>query len=371
MNKVLGIIFSNMHEHLVGELATHRCMGSIPVGGRYRLIDFALSNFTNSGVESVGVITKSNYQSLMDHLGNGREWDLSRKNGGLVILPPFGRAETGMYRGRIDALAGVMNFIKASGAEYVITADCDMLANYDLRAFYKAHRESGADVTVMYGRLNMQQGSKRDQCVLDIGKDGFATEMLINPNVAGIQNIYLNVMVMRTEYLTSMVDEYISRGQYSYDKEALQQKILEGKVFTWELDSYVGRFDSMLTFFKANLALLDSSVRQSLFPPERPVYTKVRDEAPVRYGLDAKVSGSLIADGCLIEGEVENSVLFRGVTVGKGAKIKNSVLMQGTTVGANSSLEYVITDKNVVVKEGRMLMGFETYPVYIAKGSLV
>lgn len=372
MKDVLGIIFSNMHDHMVSELTTYRCMGSIPVGGRYRLIDFVLSGFANAGVEDVGVITKSNYQSLMDHLGSGREWDLSRKRGGLVILPPFGRQDsTGMYHNRIDALIGIMGYIKNNNSEYILIADCDYVANFDYTAFMNAHEKSGADITLMYKKMSLEGESGKDTSTFTLDREGNVIDMLIHPQISGEQNVFLNSLIMPREMLERLVQECHSRNRTSFNRDILQAGIGKYKIHAFEHDGYAGRFDSMKGYYNTNLALLDPENRHSLFPRQRPVYTKVRDEAPVRYGLDSKINNSLVADGCVIEGEVENSVLFRGVKVGKGAKVKNCVIMQGTHIGAGSSLECVITDKNVMVQDDRTIMGFSTYPVYIGKGSVV
>lgn len=371
MKKALGIVFSNMHEHTVSELTANRCMGSIPVGGRYRLIDFVLSNMTHSGIENVGVVTKSNYQSLMDHLGNGSEWDLSRKNGGLVILPPFGRADMGMYHGRIQALAGIASYIRSSNAPYIIAADCDIIANMDFAQFLEAHEESGADISAVYKRMPMLEGGGKEQSILRVDTDGFVSDMLVNPQIEGEQNVFLNLIAAGREYLIDTVEECYSRGKHSFEKDILQALISRQKVFAYEFTGPALRFNSLRSYYLANIAMLEPEIRDGIFPHNRPIYTKVRDEAPVVYGLQNRVVNSLLADGCRIEGEVENSVLFRGVTVAKGAKIKNCILMQGTQVGEDSSLDYVITDKDVTIRESRMIMGFETYPVFIAKGSTV
>lgn len=370
MKQVLGIVFSNMHDNMLAELTQHRCMGSVPVGGRYRLIDFVLSSFANSGVEDVGVITKSNYQSLMDHLGNGREWDLSRKRGGLSILPPYGRAETGIYRGRVEALAGVMGYIRRNPAKYVLAADCDLMANIDYGEFIRNHVATGADISVMYKKMVLG-GDNRDLSVFLTDTGNRVRDMLINPDISGEQNVYINVMMISSELLERVVGDCYSRNQFSFDKDVLQAGIGKFRIEAFEFTGYASRFDSMKTYYHANLTLLDQAVREALFPRERPIYTKVRDEAPVRFGLNAKVDNSLFADGCVIEGEVENSLLFRGVKIAKGAKVHNSVLMQDTEIGANSNLDYVITDKDVTIKDSRMIMGFSTYPVYISKGTSV
>ncbi len=372
MNNVLGIVFSNMHDYLVSEITAVRCMGSVPVGGRYRMIDFALSGLVNAGVENVGVVTKSNYQSLMDHLGGGREWDLSRRRGGLVILPPFGRAETGgMYRGRIEAFSGIMGYIRSSPGSYVLTSDCDIMANIDYDSFIKSHYESGADISVMYKKMQLTGEKDRDLNTFLLDSADIVRDMLINPEIKGEQNVYLNIMMISKELLERVVSNCFSRNLFSFEKDVLQAGIDMYKIHAYEFTGHVGRIDSMRSYYTANMSLLGAQVRHALFPHDRLIYTKVRDEAPVKYGLDSNVSNSLIADGCIIEGDVENSLLFRGVKIAKGAKIRNSILMQSTEVGAGSGLDCVITDKNVVIKDNRQLMGFDTYPVYIAKGASV
>lgn len=371
MSNALGIIFSNMHDSIIGELTAHRCMGSIPVGGRYRLIDFALSSFVNSGIEDVGVITKNNFQSLMDHLGTGREWDLSRKRGGLVILPPYGRAETGVYRGRVEALQGIMQYIVKSNKPYVLATDCDYVANIEYREFIRSHEESGADITVMYTKMDASQLNQMDMSVFALGDRGQVVDMLINPRITGMQNVYMNTFIVSTRLLERIVDDCFSRNQFSFDKDVLQSGLRRMRIMGYEFDGYYTRYTSMQSYFENNMVLLEEEVREALFPQERPIYTKVRDEAPVRYGLDAQIRNSFVADGCTVEGLVENSILFRGVYVGKGAQIKNSIVMQDSSVGTGAGLDYVITDKNVAVRENRTLMGFRTYPVYIAKGSVV
>ncbi|MDL2234213.1 glucose-1-phosphate adenylyltransferase subunit GlgD [Ruminococcaceae bacterium OttesenSCG-928-L11] len=372
MKNVLGVIFSNMHDHMVSELTNRRCMGSIPVGGRYRLIDFALSSMANAGIEDVGVITKSNYQSLMDHLGNGREWDLSRKRGGLVILPPFGRMDsTGMYHNRVEALAGVMDFIRASQAEHMLITDCDYIANVDYTELMESHFQSGADISLLFKKVRLEGEGSKDVCTFALDKDNNVIDMLIHNQISGEQNVYLNTMFVSRNLLERLIVDCYSRNLTSFDKDVLQAGIGKYKVHACEFTGYAGRIDSMKSFFNANMAMMDGDVRKSLFPQDRPVYTKIRDEAPVRYGLDSNVRSCLLGDGCVIEGEIENSILFRGVKVEKGAKVRNCIIMQGTTIGAGSNLEYVVTDKDVTVAENRMVMGFETYPVYVSKGSVV
>ena len=369
---VTAVIFSNMHENRIAELTAHRCMGSIPVGGRYRVIDFVLSSLANAGIQSVGVVTKNNYQSLMDHLGNGREWDLSRKRGGLIILPPFGNVQSGgMYRGRVEAFYNISSYLDRIPAKYVIAADCDIMANIDYADFVSKHVESGADMTLMYKVMPVSGESDGEHVTLTLDHNDNIRDMMIGPSIKGEQNVYMNNIIIGKELLKRLVFDAFSHNRFIFESDILQAGIGKYKIRGYEFKSYVGRFDSMKTYYHENLALLDPLVREQLFPADRPVYTKVKDDAPVKYGLDARVSNSLIADGCIVHGEVEGSILFRGVKVERGAKIKNSIIMQGTCVAAGSSLEYIICDKAVTIREKRVLSGFDSYPVYVSKGAVV
>ena len=369
--KTLGIVFSNMHDHMLSEITEQRTMGSVPFGGRYRLIDFVLSNMANSGISDVGVITKSNYQSLMDHLGTGREWDLTRKRGGLSILPPFGHASAGIYRGRLEALSGVLTYIKHSDAKYVILADCDVVANIDFSEIMKAHIEKAADITVVYKRDTVADEQVMDTTVLRLDENNLVNEVLIHPPVQGEDNIYLNFAIVAKDALEKLITEGTSRSIYSFAKGVLQDKCNKMRIYAWQFDGYCTKINSIRSYYKANMQLLDPQVRAQRFPRERPSYTTLRDEGPAKYGLTAEAGGSMIADGAIIDGTVENSIIFRGVHIGKGAVVKNCILMQDTMVSENVSLDHVITDKNVVIRAGRTMVGPESYPVIIAKNSIV
>lgn len=371
MGNVLGLVFANMHDTTLGDMTKNRTMGSVMFGGRYRLIDFPLSNMVNSGISEVGVITKSNYQSLLDHLGSAREWDLARKKGGLYILPPFGNVESTLYRGRIEALYGAMSFIKHSRAKYVILSDCDVVTNIDYKPIVAAHIESGADITAVAHTGVYSSDDIKTSTVFNVDADKNVTSVLINPDISGTCTTSLNVFVMSMDFLIETVNDAMARGNVSFERNILQEKCRELKIKIYEYDNYFSKLNSPESYFKSNMALLEPENARKLFVPKRSIYTKVSDNAPVKYDLDSKVSNSLIADGCIIEGEVENSVLFRGVKVGKGAKIKNCILMQGTVVGDNAELNYLITDKNVSICENHILTSSPQYPMYVGKGASV
>lgn len=369
MGNVLGLVFANMHDMTVGDLTKNRTMGSVLFGGRYRLIDFPLSNMVNSGINAVGVITKDNYQSLLDHLGSAREWDLARKKGGLYILPPFGNAGASLYTGRIEALNGAMSFIRHSMCEYVVMSDCDVVTNIDYKPIVERHAESGADITIVAHTGQYSNDDIKMSTVLNTDENGKVQSVLIRPDISGTCTTSLNVFVMKKDFLIELVTDLIARGQVSFETDVLQAKCGELNIQAYEYNNYFSKITSVNSYFKANMELLDPANASQLYLPKRSIYTKVSDNAPAKYDLNCSVKNSLIADGCIIEGEVENSVIFRGVKIGKNARVRNCILMQGTVVGDGAECNYLITDKNVTIGNGHILTSAPTYPMYVAKGA--
>ena len=369
--KVLGIIFANMHEDTISDLTKERTMGSVMFGGRHRLIDFTLSNMVNSGIDEVGVITKSNYQSLLDHLGSGREWDLARKNGGLHLLPPFSHVQSGMYRGRLEALYGVSDFIMRSGADYVIMSDCDVVTSMDYTPIIEQHIESKADITVVYANDIVDLEQARTSTVFGISAGGRINDVLINPSVSGAVNLSLNTFIVSKEFLKNLILEGASRSLYSFEEDILQARTHEYNIVGYRHENYFRKINSMVSYYDANMDLLDSVKRGKLFPENAPVYTKVRDNPPAKYAIGANVKNSLVADGCIIEGTVENCILFRGAKIGKGAVVKDSIIMQDGVIGKNCEISCVITDKIVHITDGRIMTGSKNYPLYIGKGATI
>ena len=368
-NNVLGIIFSNMKDQLIRELTDQRTMGSVPFGGRYRLIDFPLSNMTNSGIGRGGVITKSHYRSLMDHVGSGKAWDLSRKRSGLVFLPPY-RTGNALYINRMGALEGIREFIASSKEEYVFMTDCDIVCSLDVQKIVDFHLENSADITIVY--TNGDAPERRPELItMDMDSIGHVTDIRINPNSAENVCFGLGMYVMRRDFLVQMIDEASCHNLQNFEMDILQSGVAKYRIFGYEHKGFVGIINSLSDYHRVNMQLLQEDVRKALFSQERPVYTKVRDEMPARYGLGSQARNSLIADGCIIDGEVENCILFRGVRVGKGARLVNSIVMQGSIISGGCDLNYLIVDKNVTIRPERRLMGYDSYPVYIGKGSIV
>ena len=376
MNAV-GIIFSSINEKSVYELTKQRTMASVPFGCRYRLIDFALSNMVNSGINHVGLVTHYNYQSLMDHIGSGKDWDLARRDGGIKILPPyitaFANSSNYLYSTRLEALISIRDFISDCKEELVVLSDCDTVCNLDLQAMIDEHEATGADITLGVKSSYVSQDSTRAITVVHTDESGRVTEIGDYDNLqSGFENIYVRIMVIGRKYLEELISDAIAHGYTSFTKDILVRNSKYHNIRTFKFDGYFATIRSINDYYRCSMDLLDPEIRQSLFGERtRPVFTKVRNSAPTSYASGAIVRNSLIADGCVIQGTVENSILFRGVKVGKNTHIKNSIVMQDTITGENVYLNCVITDKNVVIRDGRVLSGHETRPFFIDKGSNV
>ena len=368
-SNIMGIVFANKHDHLIRELTASRAMGSVPFGGRYRLIDFSISNMVNANISKVGVVTNANYHSLMDHVGTGKAFDLARKKGGLYILPP------NLYRAgnapcsSLEQLIGVRNFIASAVEEYVFLCEADVVSNFDLKKMYRNHLSSGADITI--GSVKGAAPSGDDVMELKADESGKITEILISPEAKKDCLWSLGCYIIKRDLLIELIDEASSHSRTAMNRDIFQRHVDTLHIQSYEIEGYVAVIDSTQTYIRANMDLLKAENRNALLRRDYPVMTKVRDEAPVRYGLKSRVKNALIADGSVVEGEVENSVIFRGVKIGKGAVVKNCVLMQGTVVGDNAHLEYVCTDKNVTIGNDRELKGSDTYQVFIKKAEKV
>lgn len=368
--RVLGIIFANVHDDLVADLTANRSMASIPFGGRYRLVDFLLSSFVNSGISKVGVIPKYNYHSLMDHLGSGKAWDLDRKSGGLYILPPYLKPGASANPGHIESLDSIKSYLSHSKEEYVALCDADVVCNFDLKAMLKKHRETQADITVAYKRGPLPK-SQRDIMSFELDGDSRINKILLSDKAGTECNFSLDIIIMKRQLIMDIVSSAIEENHVHLFKDVFQPQVDSLKIYGYEIPDPAWVIDSPESYAKANFDLLDPKTRSEVFTPDRPVYTKVRDDVPAKYGLNASVSGSLVADGCVVEGTVKNSILFRGVKVGAGAVIENCIIMQDNEIGENVNMKYVISDKNVTVSQGTQLCGAETQYMLIRKSAKV
>lgn len=371
-NQAMGIIMPGKDRPLLGALLDRRTIGAIPFGGRYRMIDFILSNMIHSGIWNIGVITRNKYESLMEHLGSGRDWDLARKDGGLTLLPPMVGGQTAAAgRDSLYLLSDYRRFITNQKARYVVVAYADLVGQVDIGDALERHIESGADITVVYDYIEDKSRLIDDEVVYRFDENGRVNDVTIGAAWSGPCNRSLGIMILEKEKLLSYLAEMIPRNQGSIVRDLLQGRFAELDIRGYRVEGYCRKIQDLQSYYSVSMDLLDPEVRREVFPPESPVLTRVRDEVSAKYGLYSKVKNSLVADGCIIDGEIDNCILFRGVNVKKGARLSNCIIMQNTTVESNASLSYVIADRRCYIKEGRILSGFETYPVVIGSDSVV
>ena len=372
-----GLIFSNIHDQSIPQLTGNRTMASVPFGCRYRLIDFALSNMVNSDITKVGIITHDNYQSLLDHIGTGKDWDLARRSGGIKILPPFITSYTSpeankLYTTRLEALMGVVSFIRRCTEGNIVMSDCDAICNVDISEAIKQHTETDADITIVGARLSSGL-AENNTSLIELEADADGKLLGVSRGTPSNQaEVSTNIVIIKRSYLVSALNEASSRGYSHFYLDLISKNIEKGKFYVYHHTGYYNIIGSLEAYFSCSMELLDPNIRRELFEcPNFPIYTKVRNSAPTKYTENANVKNSYIADGCVIDGTVENSIIFRGVKVGRGSVIKNAIILQDTYIGSDVTINCVITDKNVVINDGRMLSGHQTMPFFIGKGMRV
>ena len=370
----VGLIFANIHDNSISELTRMRTTASIPFGGRYRLIDFMLSNMVNSDITKIGIVTRNNYQSLLDHLETGKDWDLARRSGGIKILPPYitsfeNSAANKFNTSRLEALMGAVNFISRCDEDYIVMSDCDVICNIDIQKVIDAHIKSGAEITFVTKTMDLTGYTSPEVLpVIDVDESGKVVDFTERKTFDGVTHVYTNIMVMKRTYLLDIIENSISHGYTSFLHDVIAKSLASADYRIYEYEGWYAHIGSMEEYFETSMKLLTSEARDGLFGVKNhPILTKVRNSAPTRYCEGAKVVNSVVADGCVIEGTVENSIIFRGVKVAKGAVVKNSILFQDTYVCPTASLNCVVADKNVVIKDGRNLSGHESMPFYIGK----
>ncbi len=363
---VLGLIYSNVYDDCLSELTSVRTMGSVPFAGRYRLIDFVLSSMVNSGIGKVGISTKANYQSLMDHIGSGKAWDLSRKRDGLTLLPPFNLTGTGVYKNRLEALGGILSYISDSGKDYVLISDCNVVCSLDYDKIIDEHIKSGADITIAYKNGSVPKLENMMTFALEGDR---ITNVTVGQN-GGEGNYSLNIIVMSRILLERLVSSAQGQGYNSFERDVIAKNVASLYIRGYKIEGYAKTIESLQSYYDISMGLLKGEYK-ALFSGDHPVFTKVRDDMPAIYGVCADAKNSLVADGCIIKGTVENCILFRGVQIAEGAVVKNSIIMQDSFISSGAKINCAILDKNVVIKPGKELSGAENYPIYIGKNITV
>ena len=368
---VMGIIFTN--DATMGELTDKRTMASLPFGGRYRQVDFALSNLSCAGVRHVGIISRHNYQSLMNHIGNGEEWGLDLEEGGLEFLTPYAMTTTHTYRGKLESLNNAWDFLEYGPEdELVVMIDSAILSNVDLTDVLNSHVASGKDVTVVT-KAGIANGEKQLDLALKLDENGEVADMVVNYVADEDYLASMDIFVLSKAWLMKQVKEMIARDKFHMDRDLVLGGWQHGvvSVNVYQFDGVAMFNESVEEYFRNSMSLIKKEVRQNIFHGNHPVYTKVRDRVPTYYGEECEIENCVVADGCMLEGEVEDSILFRQVTVGKGAEVENCVVMNDAVIGEGAELKYAILDKNVTVTPGAKLIGTKKNPIIVKRGETV
>ena len=368
---VMGLIFTN--DASLGELTNKRTMASLPFGGRYRQVDFALSNLAAAGIRQIGIISRHNYQSLMNHIGAGEEWGLELEEGGLEFLTPYAMSTTDIYRGKLDALHSVMDFLTFGHEDdYVIMIDSAILSNIDLNDVLESHIASGKDITVVT-KTGIANGKKQLDLALKLDKKGEVADIAVDYAAPAEYLASMDIFVLSKKWLMEQVKEHIARNLFHMDRDlvlGLWQKN-EASINVYQFPGIAMYNESVEEYFHNSLALIDKNMRHDLFFYNHPVFTRVRDRVPSYYGENCRVENCVVADGCMLEGEVKESILFRNVTICEGAQVENCVIMNDTVIGEGAELKYVILDKDVTVRQGAKLYGTPANPIIIKRGEIV
>jgi len=369
-----GLIYAAEENRDLMSLVRHRSVAALPLGGRYRAIDFVLSNMVSSGVRNVGVITRKNYKSLMDHLGSGKEWNLSRKNNGLFILPPFDTdaGNGGSDGGICDAVYAKLDYVRSAPQKYCLFSGSYTVYSADYERLFSEMAEKNADIVTFYSTEDCASCLGHFNDVrLYTDSDGRVRDMEFKSEISGSNKLGMDVYLMRSDLLSDLVRAAVARGKHNFVLDAVIPNLSSLRVYAVAHKGYVGRMCDLSSFYRINMDMLKEDVRRDLFYSGRQVYTKIKDSPPVKYLENARVSSSVAGDGCIIDGRVENSVLFRNVKIGKDAVIKNSIIMQDCEIGDGCILDNVIIDKNSVLRRGVRLAGAVDFPVVIGKGAVI
>ena len=368
--KVMGLIFAN--DASLGELTNKRTMASLPFGGRYRLVDFALSNLSCAGIRHVGIISRHNYQSLMNHIGSGEEWGLELEQGGLEFLTPYATSVNADHRGKLESLHTAMDSLRYPVDDYVVMIDSAVVSNIDLNKVIAAHVESGKEVTVVT-KAGIANGSKQLDLALKLDEKGEVVDMAVDYVAPADYVASMDIFVVNKQFLLDKTEELIARNNYHMDRDLVLGGWQKGEVGVnvYQYEGVALFNESIAEYFGNSLALIKKEVRTDLFGANHPVYTKVRDRVPSYYGEDCEIEDCLVADGCVLDGEAENCILFRDVKLSANAKIEDCVIMNNTVIGEGAELKNVILDKDVTVRPGAKLIGTPNAPIIIKRGDIV
>ncbi|MDO5441437.1 MAG: glucose-1-phosphate adenylyltransferase subunit GlgD [Bacillota bacterium] len=363
--RTLGLISANYTSDELLALTESRTVATIPFGGRYRLIDFPLSNLTNSDIRTVGLITPYYYRSIMDHIEAGKPWELDRKIGGLFVLPGtvYGeRKKTSRFL--IRDLIRNRRILDRSSSDFVLMCDTSAVMNCDLKPFIDAHAESGCPISLMY----VNEAGKKNRTYIKTDAKNRVTKL--ERGESKLTKLFNGYLIINRNFLLDFIDWY-----KALDNEDIMEVITNNaekyEINAYECPCYCGIIETIADYKKVSRDLLDHEVRTELFEQDNIIQTKISDESPTIYKPSASVKKSLVAAGCIIEGTVENSIIFRRTTIKKGAVVKDAIIMQQNVIEADATVINAICDKYVHIGRKTHIEGSADNPVVIKKNTII
>lgn len=368
MDRLMGLINLDHEHHVFNELTYFRNNASIPFAGRYRLIDFALSNMVNTGVEEVAVFVRNKYRSLLDHLGTGENWDLDRRHGGLFILPPDWNDPSDRSRGDLSFFHNNRDYFHRGKADHVLVSGSQFIANTNYKEAFKRHLEQDADVTVIYTEVDPIRPEHNPYYRIDHDADGWVTNIT---NDSRNNKVNTGVYIIKKDVLLETADYCIAYNHNNLFINGIKDRLNELKVQSYQYEGYHAFINTVESYYRENMKLLKKESFQSLFLQPSLIRTKVSSNPPVKYRESAVVNNSILANGCIIDGAVDNSILFRGVNIADNSVIRNSIIMQRCTIEEDVYLENVILDKDVHVTKGQRIIGTKDKPYVVAKRQVI
>lgn len=369
MKNLMGIINLSENEDYIKELTYHRPIATIPFAGRYRIIDFTLSNMVNAGINNVAIFSQGKSRSIMDHLGTGKEWDLDRQRDGLFVLNPFFNInETRTRRGDIENFIDHIDYLQYSRQEYILLSSSYMVCNMDLSKAFEYYKKTNADITMIYKKIDKEHERFLDCNILNLDQKNNVISVGRNIDQECKCNISMEMYIMRKELLIEIIQSCIRTGENDYLQQAIISRVKDLHINAYEFDGFLSCINTIKSYYNTNRELLDVDILKELFFENGIIFTKTKNEASTKYTADAEIENSLIANGCVIEGKVENSIIGRGVRIHKNAIIKDSIIMNKGTIEEKVFLKDVILDKFVHITQGNVLNGDPINPLVIKKG---
>ena len=369
--RAIGIILAGGNSNRLKELSAKRAVGAMPIAGSYRAIDFALSNMSNSHIQRVAVLTQYNAWSLNEHLSSSKWWDFGRKQGGLYVFTPTITAESSYwYRGTADSLYQNLHFLKSSHEPYVVIASGDGVYKLDFNKVLEYHIEKKADITVVVKDMVDRSEINRFG-VVSMTEEGRVTEIDEKPLETNLSTVSTGIYIIRRRLLIELIEKAAEEDRHDFVRDILVRYKNLKKIYAYKLDTYWSNISTVNSYYKTNMDFLKRETRDYFFKQYPDIYSKVDDLPPAKYNYGANARNSLISSGCIINGTIENSVLFKKIYVGNNSVIKNSIILSNAYIGDNSYIENCIVESGSTIKANSRYVGdgstkivIEDSPVY-------